>query len=88
MLGGEREKEKFKFTTHKHIVKRWRDKHKAIEKSFEVGDLVLKWDRENKPKGKHSKFQNLWLRPLQVSEKIGVGTYRLQNMRGNLTPSQ
>jgi hypothetical protein len=47
-----------------------------------VGDLVLKWDRENESKGKHSKFQNLWLRPFQVVEKIGVGTYRLQNLRG------
>jgi hypothetical protein len=34
------------------------------------------------PKGKHSKFQNLWLRPFQVAEKIGVGTYQLQNLRG------
>jgi hypothetical protein len=43
-----------------------------------VGDLVLKWDRVNEPKGKHSKFQNLWLGPYQIVEKIGVGTYRLQ----------
>jgi hypothetical protein len=82
MLEEEREKEKSKFITHQQIVKRWFDKHKAKEKNFEVGDLVLKWDRENEPKGKHSKFQNLWLRPFQVSEKIGAGTYRLQNLRG------
>jgi hypothetical protein len=63
-------------------VKRWFDKHKAKEKKFEVGDLVLKWDKENEPKGKHSKFQILWLGPLQVAEKIEAGTYRLQNMRG------
>jgi hypothetical protein len=63
MLEEEREKEKSKFTSHQQIVKIWFDKHKAKEKSFEVGDLVLKWDRANEPKGKHSKFQNLWLRP-------------------------
>jgi hypothetical protein len=63
-------------------VKRWFDKHKSKEKNFEVGDLVLKWDKENEPKGKHSKFQILWLGPLQVAEKIEAGTYRLQNMRG------
>jgi hypothetical protein len=63
MLEEEREKAKLKFITHQQVVKRWFDKHKAKEKNFEVGDLVLKWDRENEPKGKHSKFQNLWLGP-------------------------
>jgi hypothetical protein len=67
-------------------VKRWFDKHKAKEKNFEVGDLVLKWDKVNEPKGKHSKFQSLWLGPFQVAEKIGVGTYCLQNLRGEPNP--
>jgi hypothetical protein len=44
--------------------------------------LVLKSDREYEPKGKHSKFHNLWLRHFQVAEKIGVGTYQLKNLRG------
>jgi hypothetical protein len=26
------------------------------KKKIEVGDLVLKWDKENDSKGKHSKF--------------------------------
>jgi hypothetical protein len=82
MLEKEREKEKSKFISHQQIVKRWFNKHKAKEKNFEVGDLVLKWDRANEPKRKHSKFQNLWLRPFQVADKIGVGMYRLQNLRG------
>ena len=46
--------------------------------------MVLKWDKVNEPKGKHSKFQSLWLGPFQVVENIGVGTYRLQNLRGEL----
>ena len=82
MLKEEREKSKSKFIAHQKIVNRWFDNHKAKEKSFEVGDLVLKWDRENEPKGKHSKFQNLWLGPFQVANKIGADTYQLQNMRG------
>ena len=56
MLEEEREKDKSKFLAHQQIVKRWFDKHKAKENFFEVGDLVLKWDRANEPKGKHSKF--------------------------------
>jgi hypothetical protein len=50
MLDEEREKDKVKFTAHQQVVKRWFDKHKAKEKNFEVGDLVLKWDKENSPK--------------------------------------
>jgi hypothetical protein len=61
MLEEEREKEKSNFITHQKIVKRWFDMHKAKENNF-VGDLVLKWDRANELKGKHSKFQNLWLK--------------------------
>jgi len=38
----------------------------------------------NEPKGRHSKFQNLWLGPYQVDKKTGVGTYQLQNIRGDL----
>jgi hypothetical protein len=82
MLEEERETVKSKFLAHQQIVKRWFDKHKAKEKNFEVGDLVLKWDRANEPKGKHSKFQNLWLGPFLVAENIGTGTYRLQNLKG------
>jgi hypothetical protein len=51
ILEEEREKDKSKFLSHQHIVKRWFDKHKGKEKNFEVGDLVLKWDRANEPKG-------------------------------------
>ena len=31
--------------------------HKAGNKEFEVGDLVLKWDHPHDEKGKHTKFQ-------------------------------
>jgi hypothetical protein len=57
MLEEEREKEKSKFIAHQQIVKRWFDKHKAKEKNFEVGDLVLKWDRENESKGNIQSFR-------------------------------
>jgi hypothetical protein len=56
MLEEEREKAKSNFMSHQQIIKIWFDKHKAKENNFEVGYLVLKWDRENEPEGKHSKF--------------------------------
>ena len=48
------------------MVKRWFDKHKARKKEFEVGDLVLKWDYPHDEKGKHTKFQQLWISPFQI----------------------
>eukprot|EP00253_Pinus_taeda_P034769 PITA_34769 len=66
-----RDKAKNKFRNHQMIVKRWFDRHLAGDKDYQVGELVLKWDKLNEPKGKHMKFQHLWLGPFQVMEKIG-----------------
>jgi hypothetical protein len=82
MLEEEREKEKYKFSMHRQLVKRWFDKHKDRDTKFNVGELTLKWDKVSEPKGNHSKFQILWLSPYLVANKIMVGTYRLKNMGG------
>lgn len=42
---------------HQQMIKMWFDKHLVGDKYFEVGDLVLKWDKENEVKGKHMKFK-------------------------------
>jgi len=65
-------------------VIKWFDKHKVGDNNFEVGDLVLKWDRVNEPKGKHTKFQNLCLNSYQITENMGVGKYKLQSLKGEL----
>lgn len=62
------------------IVKRFFDCHLEGDKYYQVGELVLKWDKLNEPKGKHSKFQHLRLGPFQVEEKIGQGTYKLKTL--------
>ena len=54
------------FKRHQQIVKFWFDKRFVGKKDFEIGDLVLKWDKLNETKGKHSKFQKLWLGPFQI----------------------
>jgi hypothetical protein len=33
---------------------------------FKVDDLVLKWDARNEDKGKHGKFDHLWLGPFRI----------------------
>ena len=64
------------------IVKRWFYHHLAGDKDFQIGELVLKWDKLSETKDKHMKFQHLWLGPFQVVEKIGQGTYRLKTLQG------
>lgn len=79
-LKEERIKAKEKFHTHQQRIKRWFDKHVVGDKQFQIGDLVLKWDKASEAKGKHSKFQKLWLSPYEIAEKIGDETYRLQSL--------
>jgi hypothetical protein len=42
----------------------------------------LKWDKAHEEKGKHTKFQKLWLGPFQIIEKVGLSTYILQTLEG------
>eukprot|EP00253_Pinus_taeda_P023187 PITA_23187 len=77
-----RDKARIKLKNHQMIVKIWFDHHLAGDKYFQVGELVLSWDKLSEPKGKHTKFQHLWLGPFQVIEKIGQGTYRLKTLQG------
>ena len=83
-LKEERIKAKEKFHIHQQWIKRWFDKHVAGDKQFQVGDPVLKLDKESKARGKHSKFQKLWLGPYKIAKKIGDATYRLQSLQGDL----
>jgi hypothetical protein len=46
--------------------------------------LVLKWDKSHEDKGKHSKFQQLWLGSFMIKENIGQGTYWLQILEGEV----
>ena len=60
-----------RFKQQQEVVKRWFDKHKAGTKEFGVGDLVLKWDHPHDEKGKHTKFQQLWVNPFQIAANLG-----------------
>ena len=73
---------KERFKNQQDIVKIWFDKHKSENKEFELGDLVLKWDHPHDEKGKHTKFQHLWIDPFQIAEKLGPSTYKLQDLQG------
>ena len=72
-----RSKAKEIFKHQQEVLKRWFDMYKAGNKEFKVGDLVLKWDHPHNEKGKHTKFQKLWVGPFQITAKIGPSTYKL-----------
>jgi hypothetical protein len=77
-----RAQEKLKLDQHQLIVKSWFDSNSSSDKNFEVGDLVLKWDKQHEGKGEHTKFQNLWLGPFLIAKKLGPSSFRLQNLEG------
>jgi hypothetical protein len=41
---------------------------------------VLKWDATKQDKGKHGKFEALWIGPFNISEVFSNNTYKLQNL--------
>ena len=51
-------------------------------KNFQMGDLVLKWDKAHEDKGKHTKFQKMWLGPFHIVEVIGPSMCLLQDLAG------
>jgi hypothetical protein len=75
---------KHKLNQHQQLIKSWFDSSSASDRNFEVSDLVLKWDKPHEGKGEHTKFQNLWLGPFLVAEKLGPSSFHLQNLEGKL----
>lgn len=77
-----REWAKITHTHHQALVKASFDSNMISRKDFQIGDLVLKWDKAHKEKGKHTKFQRMWLSPFQIIEVIGLSTFMLQVLIG------
>jgi hypothetical protein len=41
---------------------------------------VLKWDAPKQDKGKHGKFEALWIGPFKISELFSNNTYKLHSL--------
>ena len=69
-------------------AKAYREKIKEIfdrkvkEDTFSFGDMVLRWDARKEQKGKHGKFDNLWLGPFVISKILENNTFILQTLEG------
>jgi len=77
-----REQAKKTHAHHQALVKSSFDSSIITRKNFQMGDLVLKWDKAHEEKGKHTKFQKMWLGPFQNVEVIGPSTFMLQDLEG------
>jgi hypothetical protein len=43
---------------------------------------VLKWDAPRQDRGKHNKFDSLWIGPFKISKVFLNNTYKLQDLEG------
>jgi hypothetical protein len=66
---------------HQQRIKQVFDK-KAKKEEFRTRDQVLKWDAPKKDKGKHNKFNALWIGPFKISKVFSNNTYRLHDLEG------
>ena len=55
---------------------------RAKENNFQVGDWFLKWDAVKQDKGKHGKFDSLWIWPFVIDQVYKNNTFKLQNLEG------
>jgi hypothetical protein len=77
----DREQAMDKIQDHQQRIKQIFDK-KAKKEEFRIGDLVLKWDAPKQDKGKHIKFEALWIGPFRISEVFSNNTYMLHYLGG------
>jgi hypothetical protein len=61
------------------IVKKYFNKC-AKDVKFKVGEKVLLWDSSHADRGRHSKFQKLWLGPFKIVFVLGTKSYLLKDL--------
>lgn len=55
---------------------------RAKSYSFNIGDLVLKWDARYEDMGKHGNFDELWKFPYTICSFSGRNSYFLEDSEG------
>jgi hypothetical protein len=68
---------------HQDMIKKDFDRN-TKEDDLKVADLVLKWDAKNEDRGKHVKFDHMWLGPFKIVSYHGNNAYVLQELNGDL----
>ncbi|KAH9289492.1 hypothetical protein KI387_033609, partial [Taxus chinensis] len=57
---------------------------KVTPRAFNVEYLVLLWGSRHEDKGKHGKFDALWMGPYSIDIIIGEHTFFLKDLDGEL----
>jgi hypothetical protein len=64
------------------VKKYFNNSVKAIK--FKVNEKVLLWDLAHVDRGRHSKFQKLWLVPFKIAFVLGANSYILKDLQEGL----
>ena len=62
-------------------IKRTFDKS-ARPRPFQIGDIVLLWDKMGEKSGKHGKFDSLWMDPYIIYDVADTNSFLLNTMEG------
>ena len=57
---------------------------KTTERKFEIGNMVLMWNAKIEDKGKHGKFEPIWLGPYSICDKHCEDSYFLSDLIGGI----
>ncbi len=71
---------------YQNHIKRWFNRKYVRVKRFDVGDLVLKWDKPHEEKSKQTKFQPLWMGPFRVEEKLDHNAFKIKYLNERIDP--
>ena len=81
-LEKESEKSRNKLYHHQQLVKILFDDKSSTIRDFQIGDLVLKWEKPHKDKRDYTKFQRVCLGTFIITKKYWPSTVRLQTLEG------
>ena len=70
-----------KLESHQQKINIIFDKRVKVD-NFQVGDWVLKCDAVRQDKGKHGKFDSLWIGLFVIAQVQKNNTFKLQNLEG------
>jgi len=51
---------------------------------FKINEKVFLWDLAHVDRGRHSKFQKLWLGPFKIAFVLGINSYNLKELEERL----
>ena len=57
---------------------------RTIERKFEIGDMILMWNARLEDKGKHGKFDPIWLGPYCICDTNGEDSFFLKDLTGDI----